>query len=147
MSLFHSLLRAPARRFRWLALGALFSIPGAALAEIVKVEINKIEQRDSGCLFYLVSGNESATNFQELMLDMVLFDSEDLILRRIAINLAPMSAGKTNVKMFEIADTQCTTISKVLVNEILECRDDTGQIEGCLDLLSPGSRTAISLFL
>lgn len=128
-------------------LAVLIAFSHTAGADTVSLEINKTEQRDAGCLFYLVSDNSGARDFQSMKLDLVLFDTDDLILRRIAVNLAPLTSGKTSVKLFEIADTRCDAIGRVLINEVLDCRDDTGNVENCVGMLEPGSRTGISLFL
>lgn len=125
----------------------LFLPLAPAHADGVDIEINKMEQRESGCLFYLLTNNSSGRNYESLKLDMVLFDSADLIQRRIAVDMAPLKTGKTSVKLFEISDTQCETIGKVLINDVLECSDEAGPVSGCIDRISPASRIDVELFM
>ncbi|MEM7196600.1 MAG: Tat pathway signal sequence domain protein [Pseudomonadota bacterium] len=128
-----------------LVLAAPFQLT-AAQADKIALEVNKVEQRESGCLFYLVVANNQPTDFQVLKLDLVLFDLDDIIIRRIVANLAPLPENKTSVKLFEIPNAQCSQVGKILINEALECSSTNGEEANCLSAISPSSKTGIELF-
>ncbi|HKM74345.1 MAG TPA: Tat pathway signal sequence domain protein, partial [Stellaceae bacterium] len=58
---------------------------------------------------------------------------------------APLRPAKTSVKVFDISETPCSTIGSILVNDVIHCRDKSGDIAGCVDRLSTSSKLAVSL--
>lgn len=116
------------------------SAADAAPAGKVSLELNKLEQVEDACRAYLVLQNGTETTFGELELDIVLFDREDVIQRRLAVNTAPLRAGKTTVKAFEIDRQRCDAVGRVLLNDVLKCSSDEGRRDDCLGLVSVSSR-------
>ena len=106
------------------------------------LELNKLEQRGQHCAFYLVFQNQLPTAFKKLQLELVFFDQEGLIQRRLLLNAAPLAARKTMVKFFQLLNTPCSSVGRVLVNDIPECQPFG---ESCLDLLSVSSRSKVAL--
>ena len=74
-----------------------------------------------------------------LRLDMVLFDVDGVIARRLAVDAAPLAAGKTSVRVFGISNLACDNIGRVLLNDILVCQDATGDRTDCMDHVVPDS--------
>ena len=145
-----------AKRFPRLASGpavvlagllALGSMPGlhAAEAQQVSVELNKLEAQGKSCRAYVVVDNPSDAAFQTLKLDLVFFQTDGTIGRRLAFDLAPLRPVKKTVKTFDLEGVGCETIGSVLVNDVLDCRDAAGPVQGCLDRLKFSSRSAATL--
>jgi hypothetical protein len=111
---------------------------GAAEAAAVGVELNKLEAAGSSCRATLVIENGGDTAYDELRLDLVIFDSDGIVARRLAVDLAPLAAKKTVVKSFDIADLGCDGISRVLLNDVTAC----GAASDCLGLVDISSRAA-----
>ncbi|NKN32789.1 Tat pathway signal sequence domain protein [Marichromatium bheemlicum] len=111
----------------------------------LEVELNKLEQRADACVTYLVFGNRTATDFTSLQLELVLFDDQGLIQQRLALEAAPLTAGKTSVKLFEVADTRCDQLGRLLINDVTVCADDTGARSDCLQRIAPRSRLSTQL--
>jgi uncharacterized membrane protein len=128
-----------ARRFGGLAagaaLGALIALPALA-ASGVSIELNRLEARDQSCRVSLVVGNPGDKAYDSLKLDLVFFDKEGVISRRLAVEAGPVRAAKTTVKLFDAADTPCDGVSRVLLNDITAC----GGEQDCLGLVSTSSR-------
>jgi hypothetical protein len=59
--------------------------------------------------------------------------------------VSPLRPAKTNVKVFDIAETACSAIGSILVNDVIHCRDQTGDVAGCVDRLTTSSKLAVSL--
>src|SRR5690625_603345 len=110
------------------------------------VELNKVEQLDNACRAYLLFENGQDSRFDEFRLDLVLFDGEGVIARRIAVEAAPLRAGRSVVKLFDLADLQCQTIDRVLLNDISPCADEAGPRDDCVDLVELRSRSDIEFF-
>jgi len=69
------------------------AMPAAAAAGVT-VELNKLEAQGEDCRAYLVFENATADAFTSLKLDLVLFDSDGIIARRLAIEGGPLPAGR-----------------------------------------------------
>jgi len=122
---------------------ALSSPPLAA--EGIGIELNRLEDQGSSCRAYLVIANPGEVAFSGFKLDLVIFDRSGTIVRRLAVDLAPLRSGKTNVKVFDIVDTGCGAIGSVLVNDVLDCRDADGNVPDCVQRVSTSSKLAVSL--
>jgi hypothetical protein len=122
----------------------IFIVP-AFSAELMHVELNKLESQNSACLAYLVFENNTGHSFSDLTLDLVMFDKQGIIINRLAVNAAPVAAEKTSVKLFDIEDLACEEIGSILLNGVLDCRDEGGKVPNCVALLSPSSRANVAL--
>ena len=127
-----------------LSSAAYSASPGAA-PEAVQIELNRLEDQGTSCRAYLVIVNPSAVSYNGFKLDLVVFDRSGTIIRRLALDLAPLRAEKTSAKVFDILDTSCAAIGNVLLNEVLDCRDISGVIPDCVERVSTSSKLAVSL--
>lgn len=128
----------------WLVAGDAMA-QSAAPAQKVGVELNKLEDQDKGCRAYFVFDNPTATSFESFKLDLVMFGSEGVIQRRLAVEAAPLRAEKKTVKLFDIAGMPCASISSVLLNDVLTCRDRSGEQQDCIARVAVGSRVSATL--
>lgn len=108
----------------------------------VGVELNKLEPVGDACRAYLVLSNGTATAFTSLKLDLVMFDTSGIVQRRVAVETAPVAAGKTSLKVFDISGTACPAIGRVLLNGVLSCSGGKEKLDDCLSLVSVSSRAA-----
>lgn len=118
-----------------IALGLLASLAQAA-EQNVRVELNTLESAESQCRTTFVIENKSAT-LETLKLDLVVFNTESIVYRRLITDLGPVRAGRTIVKTFVI-ETPCAQIGAVLVNRVSTCAP--GEPEACIDGLTLTSR-------
>src|SRR6202011_2579835 len=94
-------------------------MPGSAEApSTIGVELNRLEDQGGNCRAYLVITNPGSAEFSGFTLDLVVFDRGGTIMRRLAIDVAPLRPAKTNIKVFDIAETACSAIGSVLVNDV-----------------------------
>ena len=110
----------------------------------VTVELNKLEPRGADCHAYLVLENGTDSVFESLKLDLVMFDPEGIVARRLAVETAPLPARKTRLKAFEIQGLACDGIGRVLLNGVMSCADAEGPREGCLGLVDTAARGGLS---
>ena len=66
-----------------------------------------------------------------------MFNREGIIHRRMATELGPVRAAKTNVRTF-LLDGNCDQVGSILVNDITACVP--GDPGACLDALELSSR-------
>ncbi|MGC8525023.1 MAG: Tat pathway signal protein [Acidibrevibacterium sp.] len=140
------------------ALFGLIVLGGAAAARAdapLPLELNKLEpltQGEAGCRVYFVVTNPDAETVGQLRLDLILFGTDGVILRRIALDLGPLAAKKTGVRLFDLQGLACDSIGRVLINDVLACHagDKPGgnadqERAACLDRLTLSSRTKVPL--
>ncbi len=145
------------RPFRWLALAGLVAIlwlgssvlpltpPATAEQGGLIIELNKVEDLDGGCQAWPVFQNKLGAALDRFNLDLFKFDKDGVIVGRLLIEILPMRNGRTRVTVYRLHDGPCSGLSRVLVNDILECRaEGNGELD-CLAGLSVMSRSAIDL--
>jgi hypothetical protein len=129
----------------WSALLCWPAPSGAEPPSTIGVELNRLEDQGGNCRAYLVITNPGSEEFSGFTLDLVVFDGGGTIMRRLAVNASPLRPAKTSVKVFDIAETACRAIGSILVNDVIHCRDKTGDVTGCVDRLTTSSKLAVSL--
>jgi len=127
---------------------ALFGLQAAGTlwAQNIGIELNKFENQDNACRAYMVFRNTTDQTFEAFKLDMVMFDQDGLINRRLALDVAPLRADKTSVKLFDIEGLPCEDINQILINDVIECAIASGEGDpDCVALLETSSRNATAL--
>ncbi|MEL6204185.1 MAG: hypothetical protein AAFR47_02580 [Pseudomonadota bacterium] len=122
-----------------------FGSPALGTEPRISVELNKLEAGGGSCQAYLVLENATEDAFDRLVLDLVMFDPDGIIARRLAVDIAPLAAGKLAVKVFSVQDLACTGIGRVLVNGVLGCEAGGAAREDCLSLVETASRAGVDL--
>ena len=130
-----------------IAFASLFIGINAAEAQEgpITIELNKLEPQGQGCRAYFVVGNKSSTSYQALKLDLVLFRPDGVIGRRFAVELAPLRADKRSVKLFDIEGTPCDQVGSFLINDVMECKSETGPVADCLKDIGVSTLTNVQL--
>jgi hypothetical protein len=128
--------------------GGLLSWVTAMAAEApakIGLELNRLEDQAGNCRAYLVISNPGSAEYSGFALDLVVFDRGGTIMRRLAVDVAPVRPAKTSVKVFDIPETTCGAIGSILVNDVIHCRDASGDVAECIDRLSASSKLPVSL--
>ena len=120
---------------------------GVAVAQEsgIAIELNKLEPQGQGCRAYFVVGNKTKTPYEELKLDLVLFRPDGVIGRRFAVDLGPLKPEKKSVKLFDIEGTACDQVGNFLINDVMECKSDTGPVADCLKDVGVSTLTNVQL--
>ncbi len=111
----------------------------------IRIELNKLEKHDGACRAYLVFENSTERNFSVFKLDLVMFGPDGVITKRLAVDTAPLRAAKTSVKLFDLARLGCADVGRILINDVIECRDQKGKRTDCVTLVAPSSRSSVPL--
>ena len=59
------------------------------------VELNKAEQTDGGCHYFLLLRNSTEYDFELLRLDLYFFDTAGVISKRLLVSTPPVGSGDT----------------------------------------------------
>lgn len=117
----------------------------AAASPSVALELNKLEPTEKGCRAYVVVNNPTDTVYQSYKLDLVLFQADGVIGRRVALDLSPVKAQKRTVKLFDLDGMACDKIGSFLINDVMECKSEAGAAENCLQRLTTSSLSNVKL--
>jgi len=120
--------------------------PGAQTP--LPVELNRLEQVSApaeACRVWMVLANDAAgaAPIGSLRLDLVAFARDGQIARRVAVELGPVGAGRTGVRIFDLPGLACDGLSRLLVNDVLACRIGGQDAPDCADRLRATSRAGL----
>src|SRR5215216_1600681 len=76
----------------------------AAEAGKIAVELNDLQQADSGCRAIFVMRNGLASPLDKVAIRIVTFDSAQHATRFLSLDVGPLPVGKTRVLRFELGE-------------------------------------------
>jgi len=127
-----------------LTLLALLAAP-MANAQSLTVELNKLEDAETGCQAFFLFQNARAENLTSFEMSLAILSPDGIIDRLLTIDAAPLPAERTTLKLFEIPDTQCAEIGEILLHDIPACTPQNGDELDCFSFLELNSRAAAPL--
>ncbi|MFT3673482.1 hypothetical protein [Aestuariivirga sp.] len=130
------------RTLLWL-LYCFVAAPVAAQPPKVALELNKSEDIAGKCRIYFVTREQSGTRLDTQKTEIIVFQKDGAIGRKVLVELGPVRANKTSVKVFDL-DLPCSELASVLINDVSECGPNQ-KTEECLEGLTPSSRISIML--
>jgi hypothetical protein len=102
-------------------LAAAFAAAAQPSAAPLRLELNRLEVREgAGCRVWMVLNNGGAA-VEQLRLDLVLFGKDGVVARRVAVDVGPLPAGRTQARIFDLAGQGCDGVGTVLLNDVLVC--------------------------
>jgi len=119
--------------------------PAPPSSDGISLELNKLEKSEKGCRAYVVVSNTTQTAYEAFKLDLVLFQTDGVIGRRFALDLAPVRPDKSTVKLFDLDGTDCENIGKFLINDVMECRSSGAPVDDCLARLKVKSLIKVEI--
>ena len=124
-----------------LVLAMLLVAPGMrmALAEpngMIHLQLNKLEPGRDGCQTHVVLHNDRARDLQSIKLELVVFDADGVVNRNLVLPFSSLPPDKTKHQAFVLDGLSCDRIGRILVNDVRECTDQEGPVDGCLGLLA-----------
>jgi len=126
--------------------GGQAAVATAAEGAPISIELNKLEPLDGSCRAYFVVRPEGTVEYSEFKMELLVFDTAGVIQKWLAIDAAPLRAGKTSVKLFDVAGVTCDKIGSVLLNDVTACGGPGGDIAGCVDRIAPSSRASAEFY-
>lgn len=134
---------------RLAALSLALTAPVAATAqdadEAFILQLNNAQANgENVCRLTMVATNGSETGLGAVAFEIYLFDGEGAVSRRLNLDFGEFIPGKTKILQFDLSDTPCADISRILVNNATSCTDDAGGESAlCIGGLNASSRTPI----
>lgn len=108
----------------------------------IKLQLNKAETAGDACRVTMVIDNSHGGAFKTYKVDLFAFDTEGVAQKRVAVELGPIPARKTTVKIFDFAGITCGKIGRVLLNDVLSCEGEMSR-DSCLERTETESKASI----
>lgn len=124
--------------------GPLFAQSSPSPSGGFSLELNRLDGVGGDCRVTLVEKNGTASAFAALKLDLVVFDKEGLVVKRVGVDAGPLKVGRTVVKTFDLKAIACQSVGRLLVNDVLSCDAEGLAADACLDAVEPRSRASAS---
>ncbi len=107
------------------------------------LELNALENTASGCRLTFVFENQLDTALKQLRFELALFDPNSRVSSVIILDAGALPQGKTRVKRFNLPDLSCSDVSRVLLNDITECKGQALTAAKCLSQVDISSRSNV----
>lgn len=135
------------RFFTVLGIALLAFTSGASSQDVtgkISLELNQLQpSADGGCRLSIIATNGLERPVDHLGLEMVAFDKDGLVDQFLRLKFSRISAGKTKILQFDLAGKACDGLSRLHVNNVMDCVPPSITDVHCPDLLSLSNRTAI----
>ncbi|MGX9145037.1 hypothetical protein [Mesorhizobium sp. 128a] len=93
----------------------------SAPAPQLSLELNAAQPSDKGCRLTFVVNNALGADLSKAAFEIALFNDAGLVDRLSVLDFKDLPVGKTKVTRFDLAGTDCTKLSRVLINSATEC--------------------------
>jgi hypothetical protein len=123
---------------------------GASGDATLGIELNSVSQEGAACRLVFVVENGMGADLSSAVFETVLFDSEGRVVTLTLFDFGALPAGRPRVRQFDLADTACADLGRLLLNDAHACTADgesSGAItpEACAAALRWSSRTGIEV--
>lgn len=119
------------------------SAPDPAPGPALVLELNGVQPSDKGCRLTFVVTNDLGAELTRAAFEIALFNDAGVVDRLTVLDFNELPEGKTKVARFDLAGTDCTRISRVLVNHAAECTGPGIDPKACLSRLKPQTKSTI----
>lgn len=107
------------------------------------LELNAVQPSEKGCRLTFVVANKLGAELSRAAFEVALFNDLGVVDRLTVLDFKELPAGKTKVTRFELANTDCTKVTRVLINNATECQGDGVEPTACMRQLSTSSKAGI----
>lgn len=107
------------------------------------VQLNTLQQNEAACRVTFVVNNELGNQLDEAAFEIALFDRDGLVERMTIVDFGALEEDRTKVRQFDLADTQCESIGRVLVNDATQCSGPHIEADACMSELVTDNRSNV----
>jgi hypothetical protein len=127
-----------------MSLGLASAWAQSAPAPQLSLELNAAQPSDKGCRLTFVVNNSLGADLSKAAFEIALFNEAGVVDRLSVLDFKDLPAGKTKVTRFDLAGTDCTKLSRVLINSATECAGTGVEPGACMRGLKTETKTGIA---
>ncbi|MEL6202383.1 MAG: hypothetical protein AAFR39_08490 [Pseudomonadota bacterium] len=110
----------------------------------ISIELNAVQQlEDNSCRLIFVANNGTGTDIEKMSAETVLFNQQGSVSRFTLFDFRELPDGKTRVRQFDLADTECSSVTRILINGTSDCTVNGQESTACVDGLAVSSKTGV----
>lgn len=110
----------------------------------IQLELNQIQPtQNGGCRLSIIATNGLERPMDKLGLEIVAFNKNEQVDQFLRLDFSRISAGKTKVLQFDLANKPCDSLSRLHINDVLNCVPASVSDVYCPDLLKLSNKTPI----
>lgn len=119
---------------------AAIEAPATVVSGAFNLELNTVTELDGGaCRLVYVAENATSTDVSNATYEVAVFndvEGRDIVSNMLLLEFGELASGKTRVVQFDIAGQPCSDISKILVNNQVDCATADGTSDMCMGNLA-----------
>jgi len=101
----------------------------------LSIDLNALEQVEQACRLSFVATNKTGKAIDEMTLETVLFNAAGTVDRFALFDFKALPEGKTRVRQFDLPETQCGSVGRILINGAASCKGPSLAGSECIDQL------------
>ncbi|MEM8836573.1 MAG: hypothetical protein AAGE89_00650 [Pseudomonadota bacterium] len=109
------------------------------------IELNNLQPNGTACRASFLVQNKLKSSLKSLEFEIVLFDSDERITQLLSIATGAFPENKSRVSQFDLPETDCTGIGRMMLNTITVCDGGDLSAETCLNATETRSRAGVDL--
>lgn len=106
-----------------------------------ELELNATEDVGVGCRVIYVATNNTGVALDRTSYEVVIFDDAGQVSETLVLEFGQLPLNKTRVVQFDLASQACGDISRILVNNAVDCVSASGKLDVCMTSLIASSRS------
>ncbi|MCO5072443.1 MAG: hypothetical protein M9944_14665 [Rhizobiaceae bacterium] len=111
------------------------------------LELNAVQPSQKGCRLTFVVKNGLGTELSRAAFEVALFNDLGVVDRLTVLDFRDLPSGKTKVARFELAGTDCSKVTRVLINGATDCKGDGVATDACMSQLRTTAKAKIEFGL
>jgi len=128
------------------------AVTGSALADepaasppFLSVELNTLVQQDGSCRMIFLVENTLGADLETAVFETVLFKTDGSVDRLTLFDFQKLPQGRPRVRQFDIPDTGCDALGRVLINDVHSCKGDGITDADCIKGLKLTTKTSVEV--
>ena len=111
----------------------------------ITIELNRTEQVEKACRLTFLMENGLEKDVSLLGMEIAVITKKELVTGLVLLRSGLLPAGKERVKQFDLPNTECDLVSRLLINQVVECEGEGLSAAMCSPLVAASSRSDIGL--
>jgi hypothetical protein len=109
------------------------------------IELNVVAPQEGACRLIFLAENSLGADLSSLVMEAVVFDREGAVTLLTLFDFRELPDARPRVRQFDLADTDCTSLGRVLLNDVHACVGEGITAAACKAGLRWSSRTEVEV--
>lgn len=100
------------------------------------IDLNGLAPSQGACRLTFVVRNGLQADIAKSAFELALFNKNGFVERLITLDFKQLPRGKTRVRQFDLAELECSSLARILINDAHECSGPGLTPDACMDNLA-----------